>query len=342
MISSVKQITKTSLLSGLLWLSVVPFVLLINTTQAQNVSITLRADSTHIFIGDPLKVRLSIKHPLNSPLALPVITDTLGNLEVISVDKPDTLIAGDSRTLSQVYTVSAYDSGQFHAGPYGIIYTAATGGTDTVFSNAILVSVNTLDVDTAKPFKEIKGPLQVPYSWREFIPHIIAAVVLLFLIIAGILWYRRYKKNKPAVIERPKPKDPAHVWARKELQKLETDKVWQKDEVKLYYSRLTDILRLYLEFRYDWFALESTTEEIQEQIEKYNLKDKAKEQLLSTLRTADLVKFAKMLPAPDANIKAMENAYKFIEFTEAKEEIGTNKTIRTKVTKGGLKNKKGK
>jgi hypothetical protein len=42
--------------------------------------------------------------------------------------------------------------------------------------------------------------------------------------------------------------------------------------------------------------------------------------LLDILRMADLVKFAKMKPMPDANIRAMESAYKFIDFTEPKEE----------------------
>ena len=47
-----------------------------------------------------------------------------------------------------------------------------------------------------------------------------------------------------------------------------------------------------------------------------DLKEKAKENLLSILRAADLVKFAKMIPMPDANMRAMESAYKFIDFTK--------------------------
>jgi hypothetical protein len=141
----------------------------------------------------------------------------------------------------------------------------------------------------------------------------------LIAIIVGLLLWKKYSKPKTVVIERPKPKDPAHIWARKELKKLEEEKVWQGDNVKLYYSRLTDVLRLYVEYRYGWYAMESTTEEIQTEIENYNLKEKAKENLLSILRAADLVKFAKMIPMPDANIRAMESAYKFIDFTEPNE-----------------------
>ena len=283
------------------------------------VSATLRADSSKIQIGDHLNIRLTVKHPNNLVVQFPPIADTLGNLEIVSAAKIDTGTEGSNKVLSQLYTVSAYDSGEYHAGPIKVFFKNSSGELDSILSNDIPVTVNTLDVDTAKPFKAIKAPLDVPYSWKEFIPYIIGGIVLLIAIVAGIILWRKYCKQKPVVVERPKPKDPAHIWARKELKKLEEEKLWQGDNVKLYYSRLTDILRFYLEYRYGWYAMESTTEEIQDEIENYNLKEKAKENLVSTLRTADLVKFAKMLPMPDVNIKAMETAYKFIDFTEPNE-----------------------
>jgi hypothetical protein len=284
------------------------------------VSATLRADSSQIQIGDHLNIRLTVKQPNSFAVSFPLIADTLGNMELVSASKMDTTVDAGNKSLSQLYTVSAYDSGEFHAGPVKVFFKNSNGELDSTLSNDIPVRVNTLNVDTTKPFKAIKVPLDVPYSWREFIYYIIGGVLLLIAIIAGIILWKRYKKQKPAIVERPRPKDPAHIWARKELKKLEEEKLWQKDEVKLYYSRLTDILRLYLEFRYNWLALESTTEEIQAEIEDYNLKEKAKENLLATLRTADLVKFAKMLPGPEENMRAMESAYKFIDFTEPKEE----------------------
>jgi hypothetical protein len=109
------------------------------------------------------------------------------------------------------------------------------------------------------------------------------------------------------------------VWARKELKKLEGEKLWQKDEIKGYYSQLTFIIRMYLEYRYNWLALESTTEKISEEIDAYAISDEAKEHLMRILKEADLVKFAKRIPSPDLNNKVMEQAYRFIELTEPKE-----------------------
>lgn len=295
------------------------FFVLCSSSFAQ-LSATLRADSNQIQIGDHLKVRLTVKHDKNLKIFFPVITDTLGNLELISASKIDTTAEANATSLTQLYTVSAFDSGEYYAGPVKIFFTNSTGEPDSVFSNDIAVRVNTLDVDTAKPFKPIKAPLEVGYAWTEFLPYIIVGIWLLVVIIgAAYYMWREQQKKKLVPYERPKPKDPAHIWARKELKKLEEEKLWQKDEVKLYYSRLTDILRMYLEYRYGWYAMESTTEEIQSGMNNYYLKEKAKENLLSILRTGDLVKFAKLLPLPDENLRAMDNAYTFIDFTEPNE-----------------------
>ena len=292
-------------------------LMLAHQTSYSQFSASLRADSSQIRIGDFLKIRLSVSHPLHQDVSFPVIKDTLGNLEVISVSSIDTSVQQDKKILSQLFTVSAYDSGEFHAGPVGIFFKGSNGDLDSVFSNDVAVLVNTLNVDTAKPFKPIKAPLDVPYSWREFLPYIIGGFWLIVLIaVAAYFMWREQKKKKPVVYERPRPKDPAHIWARKELKKLEEEKLWQQDQVKIYYSRLTNILRLYLEYRYGWYAMESTTEEIQDEVGGYNLKEKAKENLFSILRTADLVKFAKLQPMPDVNIKSMVSAYKLIDFTE--------------------------
>jgi len=291
------------------------------SSYTQSVSATLKADSNHIMIGDALNVHFTLRHSKNLPVIMPVVADTIGNMDVISASKVDTAFEGNDRILSQTYTVSAYDSGVYYAGPVSVIFKEPSGVIDTILSNNVPVAVSTLPIDTAKPFKAIKAPLDVPYSWKEYVPYILGAFILL-MVIAGIsyyIWYVR-KRRKPLVVERPKPKDPAHIWARKELKKLEDEKLWQQDDIKLYYSRLTDILRLYLEYRYNWLALESTTEEIEEAIDKYNLKNKAKDYLLQILRESDLVKFAKMKPMPDINIKAMGDAYKFIDFTEPSEE----------------------
>jgi hypothetical protein len=299
---------------------ILSFCHIVTFSSAQtSIIATLTPDSTHILIGDHLNVRLAVKHPKSLKLALPAVKDSVGNMELVAVSKIDTITQLTDVIFTQNYVLSAFDSGLYHAGPVTVFFHNSGGNLDSVVSNEVLVTVSTLPVDTTHPFKPIKAPLAVPFSWREFIPYIIGGILLIILAIAGFFLWKKYRKPAPVVPARPIPKDPPHIWARKELKKLEEEKLWQKGDPKLYYSRLTDILRLYLEFRFGWLALESTTEEIEQDMKNYNLKEKAKENLLQILRTADLVKFAKMQPGPDVNIKALDSANKFIDFTEPRE-----------------------
>ena len=288
--------------------------------NAQKIIATLKADSTHIVIGDKLNVKLTVKFSGNGVVALSHPTDTLGRMELLSASNIDSTIERNAKQFTQSFVVSAYDSGSFRTGPLKIFFTNTNGERDTLYSDFFYVSVSTVAVDTTKPIKLIKSPLSVPYSLSEFLPIIIGAAIAL-VVIAIIIYFiwRRSKRKKTVVIEKPRPKDPAHIWAKKELKKLEEEKIWQRDEVKLYYSRLTDILRQYLEYRFNWNALESTTEEIEENISGYDVTVSSKEILLSILKSADFVKFAKKLPLPNENMKAMENAIAFIDSTKPSE-----------------------
>jgi hypothetical protein len=305
--------------TGILSLLLVGAIALSSSAQTAVIA-TLTADSTHILIGDHLNVKLTLKHPKSLKIAMPVVKDSIGNMEFISASKIDTITETTDVIYAQTYTVSAFDSGQFHAGPIPVYFKNSGSVMDTLFSNIVGIDVNTLPVDTMRPFKMIKGPLGVPFSWREFLPYIIGGILLIALIVILIVVWIKYQKRKPVVVARPVPKDPAHIWARKELKKLEDEKLWQKGELKIYYSRLTEILRLYLEYRFNWLALESTTEEIEMDIDNYKMKEKAKDNLLEILRVADLVKFAKQQPMPDINIRSMESANKFIDLTEPRED----------------------
>lgn len=286
---------------------------------AQEISVTLKADSSNILIGDYLQVKLTVHFSKNIAVTMPSVKDTVGTMELVKALKIDTAADENFITYSQQYILSAYDSGSFRAGPQKVLWKNKDGKTDSLFSDAVLIQVATIPVDTAKAFKPIKEPLSVAYSFSEFVPLITVGLALLALLAWLVYYYRRRKNRQPVPIERSKPKDPPDVWARRELKKLEEEKLWQQEEIKKYYSRLSDILRLYLEYRYGWFALESTTEKIREDISQYNISQEPQQELLAVLYEADLVKFAKRIPPPDINRKVMEQACRLIDLTAVKE-----------------------
>ena len=295
------------------------------------ISATFKGDSSKIEIGDYLNMKVVVNTRPDIEVDFPKFPgDTIGKVSIIKKDKIDTAKLGGGVIYSQNVTISAYEEGRYIFEPFKIYFRdKSTGIIDSAYTNAWEFTVTSMPVDTTKPIKPIKAPLKVPYLVKEFYWWIAAAVALLIAAIVGFFLYRKYK-NKPApVVARPRPKDPPHIWANRELQKLDSEKLWQNDQIKQYHSRLTDILRSYLEYRYDYYALESTTEEIQKELGRLDITMDASSKLMETLRLADFVKFAKMSPAPDANMRSMQSALAFVDMTKQKvEEAADNKQVK--------------
>ena len=103
------------------------------------------------------------------------------------------------------------------------------------------------------------------------------------------------------------------------LRNLEEQKVWQQGDIKQYYSELSEIIREYIEGRYQFLALESTTDEIMDKLMRISLPDQYKNNLQDLLMTADLVKFAKSHPLPDENKRYLDIANEFVRTTKTEE-----------------------
>jgi hypothetical protein len=99
--------------------------------------------------------------------------------------------------------------------------------------------------------------------------------------------------------------------------------LWQKGAIKTYYTRLTEILRQYLENRFRVFSLELTTDETLDSLIKTGFKKDGSYKLLKTVLTgADLVKFAKHIPEPTENESQYQKSWDFV-FTTREIEVFT-------------------
>ena len=115
-------------------------------------------------------------------------------------------------------------------------------------------------------------------------------------------------------------KVPAHDLAYRELEKLVSEGLPNKEEIKRFYQRISGILRRYIENRFGLHAPEQTTEEFLAGLEiardfpgKYN-------SLLTVFLThCDLVKFAEHQPKQEDIQKTFDSCKAFIEGTEERE-----------------------
>ncbi|MBO7418102.1 MAG: hypothetical protein J6U14_04105, partial [Bacteroidaceae bacterium] len=111
------------------------------------------------------------------------------------------------------------------------------------------------------------------------------------------------------------PQLPPHQQAMLDIDHIKNEKVWQHELSKEYYTQLTDTLRTYIEKRFGFKALEMTTDEIVEKLERIPDAE-ALQELRGLLKTADLVKFAKFIPLMNENDANLLYAVKFINETK--------------------------
>jgi len=176
--------------------------------------------------------------------------------------------------------------------------------------------VNTLAVDTTKAFKDIKGIKGEPYTIWEILRIVLPIILILGLIGFGIYAYRRYKANKPIFNMFTKPLPSADVEAISSLNELKDKNLWQNNAIKSYYSELTNIMRRYIERRYDFPAQEMVSSEIIGSLSNEDLSKDLVEKTEEILQTSDLVKFAKYEPLGNVNDAAIKWAYNFVNSTK--------------------------
>jgi hypothetical protein len=105
------------------------------------------------------------------------------------------------------------------------------------------------------------------------------------------------------------------------LRKLEAEKLWQQGRVKEYHSRVSDIVRTYIEQTMSINAMEMTTDAILSACEIKALNQRNTDELQELLERADLVKFAKFQPLANEHEASMKNAVSFVESTISQEAI---------------------
>jgi hypothetical protein len=292
--------------------------------SAQSVKATATLDSLRILIGDQINLRLEVLHPSGVKVAFPQIPDSLsGKIEVLKKSAVDTTRMKDQTLkLVQNLVITCFDSGQYRIPPFRFNI-QEPGKNDSVFTNWLALSVMTLKIDTAHGPVDIKPPFDAPLTLKEVTPYILGIILvgaLLFFLLYSI---KRRKKNLPLFVKPPKPKEPAHLWALRELDRIREEKQWQKDKIKEYYSQVTEVLRIYIEERFGFPAMEQTSAEILDSFRnrKELISEKTTGYLARILPLADLVKFAKYTPLTDDHNIVLANAYLFVNETKPEEAV---------------------
>jgi len=292
--------------------------LLSQRIYSNELNVRAEIDTNFVLIGDQITLQITATASPKSNIIFPVIKDSIGKIEFLSALKTDTLSRGEKLTLTKKYIITCFDSGQYILPSLPVILMSKNNLSDTGYTNPVSISFKTVDVDTSKAIKDIKPIMEEPISFWELIPYFVVGIVAVLLLFAGLWLYKKYMK-KPGTELDYDPTIPPHILALESLKELESRKLWQKGEIKLYHSRISDIIRLYIERHFKFIALEMTTNEIAAKLIEINCKKELVLNIKKVLELSDLVKFAKYQPLPDENGSSMSLSIDFVERTTIKD-----------------------
>lgn len=263
------------------------------TVFAQQKKVTTAIDTTKNKIGAEFKLTLKTNVDTLSKVMFPTFKN-FGVLEVIESYPVDTIKKDDRYELVKKYGLTQFDSGSYVVPRLPVIING-----QPFFSDSIRVQVNPVAVDTLKQkMYDIKDIVPVKDEIGDWWQYLLAAIIIAA---AGYFVYKYVKKKQEVKADEFAYKTPIEK-ATILLQSLEKKELWQKGEVKNYYSELTDIARNYIEEAIHIPAMESTTSELIVALRAASVKKKMSltpetvENLERVLRQADLVKFAKSKP----------------------------------------------
>ena len=167
-----------------------------------------------------------------------------------------------------------------------------------------------------KPAEAQLRPLQdiVPVRppWLRYAPWGLGLLGLM-LAAAGLYWWLKRRQRQREIAGR---KELPHLWATREVERLEAQKYFEKGKVKEFYFRLSEILRRYLEAIRGFPAAEYTVEEISRHVQ-----EEPDRQLLALLRQADLVKFADAAPTAARKDDELQAALAYIRATAPQPDV---------------------
>ena len=273
------------------------FLLAFPMLYAQEVKV--ETNTKNIKIGEQIQYKVSVETPADTPVSFPE-GQTFAPLEMVKTRAADTLRDGGKYRLVKEYYLTQFDEGK-----YTIPSQKIRINNKDYFTDSLLVEVHTVAIDTLKqplydikPIQDVKKPF-TSYGW---ILTIIAAVLLLFIV--AFVYFVFIRKKKFPFLQTQK-KLPPFDRAIQDLKELQNSKYLIQSQNKEYYTRLTDIVKAYLEEEVHILAKESTTDELLTKINllqekgKLNLNRETITNLKRVLQTADLVKFAKNKPSDD-------------------------------------------
>jgi len=237
------------------------------------------------------------------------LTDKLGDAFVTS-DIYEFEESGHD-AVSFACTLAVYKPGEIELPTFTFVATDTAGISEEFSGEGVRATIQSvLPADTTgleiadirEPYK-LTGPI-----WAYFV-----IPLALALLIYGMILLRRRLSGRAELPVAP-PRPPWEI-AFERLDSLKGSRHLEFGRFKLYYFELSMIVRGYIDGRYDFPAVESTTYELENEERLKPVSDNLYERLFEFFYRADMAKFAKAVPTPADAESDLSFAYEFVKET---------------------------
>ena len=307
-------------------------------TAKSQVTVEAAIDSIEILIGEQAHVTVTATMKEGAKAEFPVFKPTeqiIPGVEVLKSTEVGVKGRDDGFVDRQVvYTLTSFDDTLYYLPPFVVKVDGKPYKSKSLALKVIGIEVDTTHVEKFFGPKDVQDN---PFQWSDWSLLFWLSVLTLVLMALGYYLYLRLRDNKPIItririVKRLLP----HQKAMKEIEQIKADKMQNSDNPKEYYTKLTDTLRKYIEDRYGFNAMEMTSSEIIDRLERAlsedaQSADTMKHELRQLFTTADLVKFAKYSTMINENDANLVSAIDFINQTKL-ENMPTEEAVKPELT----------
>ncbi len=252
-------------------------------------------------IGDPFEIIVNIETPSNKNLSEPSI-DSIEPFAILSQAHKIIQEKGRSRHTYH-FKATAFNTGELKF-PAIKFFLKDKDKIDTIATNMIDIKIASLLPEGMRDINDIKEMIEFPNP--------LPVVLLIVAICAGLLTYLGIKLYKKLKKKEPTEEEKIPCWERalNSLDTLIKEDLINKGLIKRFYYTLTEIIKHYLEERFNFPAIEQTTTEILQSMKL--LKIPLRDEFQDVFQYADMVKYAKFVPPPTASEEIVKKSRELI------------------------------
>jgi hypothetical protein len=305
--------------SILILLLLTSFALISQAAEESLISVESHVDRATITIGDRILYTLTVKADPGVKLEPLALGSNLGAFEVKDYKIYDPTKTKDGKIINKSeYVITTFTTGEYVIPPITINYADPKGEKRKIQSEPLFILVKSVGATESdkEDIRGLKPPIEIKGGYWTYLL-ILPALVLLGAF--GFLYYRQRSKALALPKIPEELKKPAWEVAFLELENLKNSDILERKEIKKYYIILSDIIRKYLERRYQITALDRTTPEVKLEMKSVKADKEIVDSVYDFLFSCDLVKFAKYVPVKEEIEKDWNQAYTIVNTTKQEE-----------------------